>query len=150
MGTYISQTDLQNKLGVTKLTELADPEGTGSPVTSIIDDAIAGAEGRMESYLRTRYTLPVPATPLVQQLCVDLACFALYQNASAVKDGVYDVRKDAYDEAIKTLTAISKGTAALDVPAVQETATSPVAANPPVGASTVKRPLFTDEKLRSY
>jgi phage gp36-like protein len=150
MGTYIQQSDLQGKLGVNKLTQLADPDGTGEIQTSIVNDAIAAAEGRLEAYLRTRYSLPVPATPLVIALCLDLAIFSLFQDASTVDDGVYKVRKDAHDSAVKTLEAIHSGRAALDIPAAEETKTSPGSENEVLRGSEESPGIFTNRNLRSY
>jgi phage gp36-like protein len=150
MGIYIQQSDLEGKLGNNKLLQLTDPDGTGTIQTSIVNDAIAAAEGRFESYVRTRYQLPVPATSLVTSLCLDLAIFNLFRLSSTVDDGVYKVWQDASSSAIKTLEAISQGKAALDVPAATESATNPVTADSALGSSSKKRGLFTDEDLRSY
>lgn len=150
MGHYIVQQDLQDKLGVTRLTQLTDPEGTGTISASIVNDAIDAAEGKFEGYVRTRYTLPVPLTPLVKSLCVDLAVFNLYQDSSTVDDGVYKVRKDAMTEAVRTLEAIHSGRAALDVPAAAETATSPGSANEVLRGSSQTPGIFTDDTLRGY
>ena len=150
MGHYISQDDLQGKLGAAKLLQLADPDATGNINASIVNDAIDAAEGKFESYLRTRYTLPVPLTPLVKSLCLDLAAFSLLQNNATADDGVYKVRKDAHDAAVKLLADIHAGKAALDVPAAQETTTSPGSANEVLRGSSQNPGIFTDHKLRSY
>jgi phage gp36-like protein len=150
VGHYIVQQDLQDKLGANLLMQLTDKTGNNQIDSTVVNTAIDAAEGRFESYVRTRYTIPVPLTPLVKSLCVNLAIFELFQDSSSVDDGVYKVRKDAFDSAVKTLEAIHAGRAALDVPAAQETTSSPGSANPPVGASSVKKPMFTDGNLRDY
>lgn len=150
MGIYIQQSDLESRLGNTKLLELTDPDGTGTIQANIVAAAIAAAEGLFESYLRTRYQLPVPVTPLVTGLLIDMAGFVLYRGASTVDDGVYKVWQDGNEAAVKTLKDIQAGKAALDVPAAQETATTPGSENQVLRQSDRRPDQFNERNLRGY
>jgi phage gp36-like protein len=150
MGHYITQRDLSDKLGDTLLMQLTDKNLSGVVNATVVNGAIDAAEGRFEAYLRARYSLPVPATPLVKSLCIDLAVFNLYQDSSSVDDGVYRVRKDAFDAALKTCEAINKGKAALDIPAAEETALSPASPDEVLRGSSLSPDTFSKERLRGY
>jgi len=149
--SYISQQDLQSAVGLDKLIQLTDEDNTGQVNTDRVQQAIDAGCGLFDAYARTRYTIPVPVTPMVRSLCIDLALFELIKGRATYADeGIYKVRKDAYDAALKTLRSIHSGEAALDVPMLSETESNPGASNPVAAASSVKTPFFTDDKLSSY
>ncbi len=127
---YIDQQDLLDELGEGKLIQLTDDEGTGEVGTARVGKSISFAEAVVESYLRGRYALPVPATPIVKGLCTDLAIHHLYKSRTTIAEGVYTVRTNAKNDAIKLLQAISSGTAALDVPTAEETNENPGTSRP--------------------
>ena len=122
---YIALQDLLDELGEDILVQLTDDSDTGEISEAVIAKAIASAEGTFESYIRTRYSLPVPATQLVKSRILDLAVYQLYRKRATFDDGVFKVKKTAYDETISLLRDIQKGLAALDVPAAEETIESP-------------------------
>lgn len=150
MGDYISQQDLLDELGEATLIQLTD---NARPRANAIDEtrvskAIAFAEGTFNAYARTRYTVPVPATVMVKAVCLDLAIYQLKRDRSSTSDASEKLRKDLYDPHINFLKALQKGTAALDVPATEETATNP--GSPDRILSGSSRTVFTDKKLDNY
>jgi phage gp36-like protein len=146
--SYITQQDLEDELGTKKLIQLTDNANSGEIDPARVDKAISYAVGTFEAYARTRYQLPVPVTPLVKATCLDLAVFHLFKSRATSKDGVFEVRKETHDNALKFLQALQKGTAALDVPAAEETAANP--ASPDRVLSGSSRPVFTDKKIEGY
>jgi hypothetical protein len=58
------------------------------------------------------------------------------------------LKKSLYDPAIKLLEAIQKGTAALDIPAEEETATSP--ASPDRVLKGTGKSQFGEDKIGGY
>lgn len=122
---YLTAQDILEEVGADTLISLTDNDGSGALDEARLNRALEYGTSTVEAYLRTRYSLPVPATPLVKALCTDLAVFHLYKSRASVAEGVYKVKKDAHDEAIKLLKAIQRGEAALDVPAVSETLSHP-------------------------
>jgi phage gp36-like protein len=148
--SYITQQDLEDELGENRLVQLTDDQATGEVNPARVGKAISYAEGTFEAYARTRYTLPVPVTEKVKSLCLDLAVFHLFKSRALSTEGVYEVKKHAHDAAIKFLEALQKGTAALDVPAAEETATSPASPDRVLRGSSSSKPVFTDEKMDSY
>ena len=147
---YISQSDVAKRIGPDKLVQLTDNAGTGIVDSDRVAEAIAYAEGTVESYARTRYVLPLPVTQEVKSRCLDLAIFDLYKDRATDADGVYKVRKDQHDAAIAWLRSLQKGEAALDVAAAAETATNPGSPDSVLrGPSKHHESPFTREKLRA-
>lgn len=146
--SYLTQQDLEDELGLDRLIQLTDDDGAGVVNERRVEKAIAYAVGTFDSYARTRYTLPVPVTPKVQAVCLDLAVFHLFKSRAKDTEGEYKVRKDAHDSGIKFLADVQQGKAALDVPSVEETVTNPASPDRVLKGSSA--PLFTDAKLSGY
>lgn len=145
---YIDLQDLLDELGEDILVQLTDNEGEGEIDQARIAKAIEYAKGAFDALARTRYLIPVPSTPLVKSLNLDLAVFHLYKSRSTVDEGVYKIRKNANDDAIKFLTSISQGKAALDVPADEETKENPATGDRIL--TNAAKSKFTDSKLSSF
>lgn len=154
--SYIDTDDLIDELGEAKLLELTDDEGTADlndeHVQKRIGRAISYAVGTFDSYARTRYQVPVPITEKVKSTCVDLAVFHLFKSraTNASREGVYGVKKDAHDMAVKFLADLQAGKAALDVPSAEETVTNPASPDEVLRGSSASPVVFSDEKLRGY
>ena len=92
MANYITIKDLKDELGERELVKLADNVGDGNleseHVKERINKAIGSACSNFDSFVRLRYTLPVPVTELVKSICIDLAVFQLYKSRATV---VYEV-----------------------------------------------------------
>ncbi|PYS88979.1 MAG: DUF1320 domain-containing protein [Acidobacteria bacterium] len=145
---YITKQDLLDELGEGRLIQLTDKDKTGAVDDAVVNKAIAYGCMLFESYLRTRYTLPVPSTEMVRSTCLDLARYKLERDRAKTTEVIDNLKKSLYDPAIKLLEAIQSGKAALDVPAAQETATNPQSPDSVLKGS--KRATFTDENLKSY
>lgn len=146
--SYLTQADLEDELGIERLIQLTDDEGAGLLNEKRVSKAIGYAVGTFDSYARTRYALPVPVTPKVQAVCLDLAVFHLFKSRAKDTEGEYKVRKDAHDAAVKFLTDVQQGKAALDVPAAEETTTNPASPDRVLKGNT--SPVFTDDKLSGF
>jgi phage gp36-like protein len=146
--SYLTQQDLEDELGIDRLVQLTDDDGSGLLNARRVEKALAFAVGTFEGYARTRYALPVPVTPKVQAVCLDLAVFHLFKSRAKDTEGEYKVRKDAHDAAVKFLTDVQQGKAALDVPAAEETTTNPASPDRVLKGNT--SPVFTDDKLSGF
>lgn len=145
---YIAKQDLIDELGQSMLVKLTDDAGTGVINDTRVNKAIDFASGIFDSYARSRYSLPVPVTTLVKALNLDLAVFHLYKARTSIAEGVYKVKQDAYNEALKTLRDIAAGKAALDVPAVEETKEKPASSDEIL--TNAGRSKFTDDRLKAF
>lgn len=145
---YIALQDLLDELGEDILVQLTNDSGTDEVNAAVVNRAIATAEGTFESYIRTRYSLPVPATQMVKTRCLNLAIYELYRKRASFDDGIFKVKKTAYDETISLLRDIQSGKAALDVPAAEETVENP-ASGDAILTNTAKSK-FSDTKLSGF
>jgi len=146
--SYITLQDLSDELGEETLAKLSgDPDGE-TVDEARIQSVIENATGVFEGYIRSRYSLPVTTTPLVKQLVKKIAIFELYERWTTIDEGIYKIRRNAYNDAIAQLKDIAAGRAALDVPAAEETKTYPGTSDRILtNASKAK---FTDDKLKSF
>lgn len=115
--TYAVLQDLVEHFGETELVLLSndDPNAT-TPDPAVAAKALEKADKKINSYIADRFPLPLARVP--DQL-VDLACdLARYELATRNGNSrPTDVIKDARDEAMKLLDAISKGRLSLGLDA---------------------------------
>jgi len=147
---YITREEVTGAVGgVDKLVQYTDDNDTGEVDWTVVDRAIAYATGKFESSARARYSLPVPLTEMVRQTCLDLATFQLIRRRATITEGIYDVARQAHDDAIKFLDKLQIGKAALDVAAEAETTSNPASPDRVLSGPRRKSD-FTDEKLRNF
>jgi phage gp36-like protein len=146
--SYITTQDLLDELGEDTLVKLTDDSGGETVNEARVAGVIANATGVFEGYIRGRYSLPVPTTPLVKQIVKKIAIFELYERWSTMDEGLYKVRRNAYQDAINQLKDIQKGLAALDVPAAEETVTNPGTGDRIL--TNAGRSRFSDDALKGF
>lgn len=141
--SYIVQADLLADIPNDVLIQLTDDNKDGSVDSSVVTDAITRAQSEVDGYLATKYSVPIAAPPqLVKSLTATLTCYRLFGRRGR---GVPEDWGKRYDDAVRTLTNISKGLVKLDVeppPAESSTAT----------AGEIKGPerVFDRDKLGSF
>lgn len=140
---YAAAQDLYNRFGQAEIDQLADRNSDGIPDAGVIDGALADADETINSYLQSRYTLPLKLTDgstplLLTRLAADLARYDLYGDA------VPETVQSRRDAAIKLLAAISAGTASLGIAQTNE---PPSSDTPKIAGGTRK---FDDTSLGDY
>lgn len=109
--SYATSDDLVARFGEAELIANSDRAGAGVVDAGVVAAAIASAESIIDSYIGTRYALPLVSTPaVIKDICSDLARYALY-TVEPMKIVI-----DNRDAAIARLKDISRGLASLDVP----------------------------------
>lgn len=89
---------------------VADRDGDGVPDAPAIARAMVSASGEIDSYIGARYSLPLDETPaLLVQFCVDIAVYRL----ALARDVLTEEHRRRYDDTIKHLKDIARGSAAL-------------------------------------
>lgn len=123
---YAAYTDIEARYPARDLVALTDPNNQ-SIQTGVIAQALADASVEIDSYLESRFTLPLVDPPAVLNLhCCTIAMYRL-QSLRPLHD-LEDARK-RYDDVIKFLTKVADGTLTLGLsPDAQE----PTEANPNV------------------
>lgn len=112
MPAYCTLDDLTARFGLDELKANADRDLDGTVDQAVVDAAIAAATATIDSYIGTRYALPLATVPsAVQKVCEDLARYELH-TVEPTK-----LVTDKRDQAIAWLKDIAAGRASLDVPA---------------------------------
>ena len=121
---YITNADIEERLGSAAYVQLTDDDGDGEPDAGVVDEARLAAEGEVNSYLARRFAVPIDLTvhadlaDLLASITLDLAEYRLRGRRPPVP-------KDALDQhahAIDWLARVAGG-------AVELPSAAPVAAN---------------------
>jgi len=108
---YVTNADIEDRLGSTTYVQLTDDEGTGSADTDKVDEARLGAEGELDSYLARRYAVPIDVTAheelagLLKSIALDIAEFRLQGRRPPVPSAVVDKR----NAAVRWLQQVASG-----------------------------------------
>lgn len=102
---YATVQDMVDRFRETEMTQISDPTGAADGMDGdAIERAIADASAEIDTYLVSRYTLPLATVPRVLiNVCCDVARYRLYEDRATEQ-----VSK-RYDDAIKLLTKLSTG-----------------------------------------
>lgn len=105
---YATAQDLIDRFGETELIELTDRSSLGTVDATAIARALADADGEINSYLSSRYSLPLGSVPpvLVKFAC-DIARYQLYDTHAS------EQVKARYDDAIKYFKQLALGVVSL-------------------------------------
>lgn len=111
---YCSLENLLEHLSEDVIIQLTDDEGSGEINQGRVDAAIEKADDLIDSYLRSRYTLPLAITPgLIRSLSIDLSIYNLY--ARRLESKMPESIEARYEKAVGDLQRLQKGDMVLDV-----------------------------------
>lgn len=114
---YATQDDMIERFGLQEVLQRTDRERTGAIDVVALGRALDDADARIDGYLSGRYQVPLTTVPrLIVGIACDLARYFLYDDI--VTDGV----KKRFDDAIKMLESISKGSISLGTDSAQNAA----------------------------
>ena len=145
---YITNDDIEERLGTALYVQLTDDAGTGSPDTDVVDSAREEAEGEANSYLAQRYKVPVDLTAypelaeVLKGFTLDLVEYRLHTRRPPVTDEV--VAKHA--DAVEWLRDVAAGEVSL--PAA--TTVAPNTASGPRGQAVGDPRLLSRGELEDY
>ena len=144
---YITNEDIEDRLGAAVLVQLTDDDGDGESEAGVIDEAKLGAEGEVNSYLAQRFQVPIDLElhPELAGLLATLALDLVEYRLRARRPPIPADLMAKHDQVIDWLRAVARGS-------VQLPSAQPVAANPAAGMSVavsgVERRLTEDELER--
>lgn len=102
--TYATQADLVDRFGELELAQRTDRTNGTVIDTVVLGRALADADAEIDSYLATRYTLPLASTPVVvTRLACDMTRYRLYD------DGVPETVRVRYQDAVSLLKRLASG-----------------------------------------
>ncbi len=127
---YITNTDIQTRVGATAYVQLADDDGNSIADIAVVDEIRLAAEAEVNSYLAQRYQVPIDLaahadlSDMLKSVTLDVAEYRLRLRRPPIAD---DAGK-RYDQTVVWLMRIATGVLALP-------AAMPVSANSAMGAA---------------
>jgi len=108
---YATQADLEARFGIDELTQLTDRAGAGVPDATIVARALSDAAAEIDSYLASRYALPLSPVPtLLVRIACDIARYRLWEDRAS------DEVRRRYEDNVRLLEGIAKGVLSLGLP----------------------------------
>jgi len=145
---YITNSDIEERLGTAAYVQLADDDGNGVADVGVVDEARLGAEGEVNSYLGRRYSVPISLTThpdladVLASFTLDLAEYRLRLRRPPVPD---DARRRR-DQAIEWLTRAAEGR--IELPSAVGVAGS--SARGTIAAVTGEKRVLTRDELSDH
>jgi phage gp36-like protein len=145
---YITNADIEERVGPAALIQLADDDGNGVADAGVVDEARLGAEGEVNSYLARRYQTPIDLavhaslSDVLASVTLDLAEYRLRMRRPPVSE---DARRRR-DQAIDWLSQVADGR--VDLPSL--TAVAATAVRGTVAHSSGEERLLTREELNDF
>lgn len=146
--SYITNADLETRLGSAAYVQLTDDTGSGSANEAVVDEARAAAEGELNGYLARRYAVPIDLTAhpelsgILRGLALDLAEYRLRLRRPPVPAEAAARREIA----VAWLQAVAD--AGLDLPAL--TPPAPSSLRTPRGQSAGAGRIMTREEFETF
>jgi phage gp36-like protein len=110
---YCTLSDIKKVLPEKALVSLTDDEGLGQINASRVDEAISQADGEIDAYIGSRYSVPLSSVPAVIRRCsCDITIYILYKR---YEEDIPETREMSYKDAIRVLTRIADGKMELPV-----------------------------------
>jgi phage gp36-like protein len=111
--SYCTISDIYKVLPQDTVMRLTDDESTGAVDEAKVTEAIESGAEEIDSYLGSRYDLPLSSTPpVLGRLNADIAAYNLYAR---VKEDIPATRQTRYDNAIKFLQKVADGKLTLGI-----------------------------------
>lgn len=108
---YATVADLVARYGEEEILQRTDRVNAGAVDHAVANQALDDAAAEMDGYLASRYRLPLPTVPaMLGRLNCAIARYRLWEDLASER-----VRQD-YEDAVRFLTAISRGTVSLGLP----------------------------------
>lgn len=129
--SYITNADIESRLGTLAYIQLTDDSGSGSADATRVQEARLGAEGEANSHLSARYQVPVDLSAhadlaaVLRSFVLDLAEYRLHARRPPIPADIARRRT----EAVAWLGAIAAGTIHLpaSTPIASDTTRAPLA-----------------------
>ena len=122
--SYITNADIEERLGSDAYVQLTDDDGDGNADVGVVDEARLGAEGEVNSYLARRYQVPIDLvahsdlSDLLASITLDLVEYRLRARRPPVPE---DARLRR-DQAVDWLRRVADGR--INLPSATEVASN--------------------------
>ena len=110
---YITNADIEQRLGNDTYVQLTDDDGDGLADVGVVDEARLGAEGEVDSYLARRFKVPVNLVtyPEVAGLLMALTLDIVELRRRSRRPPVPDEARERAQRTIEWLRKVSEGRA---------------------------------------
>ena len=145
---YITNADIEERVGSVAYVQLADDDGNGVADVGVVDEARLGAEGEVNSFLGRRYVVPISLAThpdladVLASFTLDLAEYRLRLRRPPVPD---DLRRRR-DQAVEWLTRVAEGR--IELPSAVGVAAS--TARGTIAATTGENRVLTHDELSGH
>ena len=119
MMPYASIGQAESTLGVDEVVALTDRANTGEPDYDVLTAALVAASVEIDSYIGTRYSIPVMVEPVpltLVSVCVDMAVYKLSRGRVVLTDET----RDRYKLAVAWCKDVAAGRASVGIPTPAE------------------------------
>ncbi|MDH3998905.1 MAG: DUF1320 domain-containing protein [Desulfuromonadales bacterium] len=138
---YSTQEDILERLPEETVVQLTDDEDSGDIDAARVVAAIERADQEIDAWCGSRFHVPFTSTPaIIGGISTDLAIYYLYGRT---QEEIPQTRKDAYDNALRTLEQIADGK--LSLGAAEAASSSASSANASFCGNTRR---FTRDSLK--
>jgi phage gp36-like protein len=102
--TYATLATMVEQFGEPELVQRTDRSDAGVVDAAVLGRALVDADAEIDSYLGTRYALPLASTPvLLVRLAADITRYRLFD------DGVPETVRQRYEDCVSLLKRLSSG-----------------------------------------
>ncbi|ASX25874.1 gp436 family protein [Candidatus Williamhamiltonella defendens] len=109
---YATLEEMTHRYGEDFLYTIADRNNDDRVDMTAVEHALSDASGLMDSYLSTRYALPLMHFPdLLKRLCVDIAVYWLARDGG----GTTEEKRQRYEDAVAWLERLAQGKTELHI-----------------------------------
>ena len=146
--SYVSNADVEARLGSAAYVQLTDDDGDGQADSDVVDEARLGAEGEVDSYLARRYQTPIDLDEH-PELAGVLASFTLDLIEYRLRSRRPPVPKESserYARAVEWLRGVAEGS--LELPAQTALASGTVRGT--IARAIGERRILSREELESH
>jgi phage gp36-like protein len=136
---YCTLDDIKNNVIEVVIAQLSNDSDPTAINEDVVDSFIADATDYIDTFLRTRYTLPLQEKhKLLREVCIDIVKYKLFKRRNRLDDQL----NKSMDDVNKTLLALQRGTMQLEEP-------PEVATGGSIKANSNTR-IFTNTMLEDY
>lgn len=104
---YATRAQIEARYGLDELIQTTDRDGVGVETDAAITNALDDASAEADSYIGSRYDIPVTTSPRLVQVTCAIARYRLHEDHATDQ-----IRRD-YEDAVKWLRDIGAGRAVL-------------------------------------
>lgn len=100
------------------LAQLSDLDRDGTEDPGVVDAAIVDAEAEVNSYLQSRYSVPLaaPVPSRLRAVALDVTTYRLFAARGLSDEGADKVVRQRYEDALRWLRDVAAGRASLPLP----------------------------------